>query len=51
MRKNHCERFRISTGVSHRSQSPPITCSLASTVLQEGHQFTGASFFTASPAL
>ncbi len=28
-----------------------MTCSLASTVLQDGHQLTGASFRSARPAL
>src|SRR5680860_805511 len=51
MRKNHWERFLSSTAVPQRSHSPPITCSFESTVLQEGHQLTGASFLTASPAL
>jgi hypothetical protein len=51
MRKNHWLRNLISTAVPHRSHSPPTTCSLASTVLQLGHQLTGASFFSASPAL
>ena len=39
-----------STRVSKwRQQLPSTTCSLASTVWQSGHQFTGASFRTASP--
>ena len=42
IRKNHCSRARFSTGVSHRSHLPPMTCSLASTVRSFGHQFTGA---------
>ena len=49
--KNHWRMCRCSTGVTHRSHSPAITCSLASTVMQEGHQLTGASFCTASPRL
>ena len=44
MRKNHCSSSRCSTMVPHRSQAPPTTCSLASTVLQLGHQFTAAFF-------
>ncbi len=48
--KNHWLRNRVPTGVPQRSHAPAITCSLASTVLQEGHQLTGASFFSASPA-
>ena len=40
-----------STGVLLRSQSPPTTCSLASTVLQSGHQLTAACFLYASPCL
>ena len=51
MRKNHCAMRRCSTGVSQRSHAPAITCSLASTVLHEGHQLTGASLHSASPAL
>ncbi len=48
--KNHCARKRCSTGVPQRSHAPAITCSLASTVLHEGHQLTGASLRSASPA-
>ena len=49
--KNHWAMRRCSTGVPHRSHSPPTTCSFASTVMHEGHQFTGASFRSANPAL
>ncbi len=49
--KNHWLRNLISTAVPQRSHSPPTTCSLASTVLQLGHQLTAASFFSASPPL
>jgi hypothetical protein len=31
---------RRSTALPQRSQSPSITCSFASTVSQDGHQFT-----------
>ena len=41
--KYHCVRSRLMTGVPQRSQQPSTTCSLASTVLQLGHQLTGAS--------
>jgi hypothetical protein len=44
MRKNHCSSSRCSTTVPHRSHAPATTCSLASTVLQLGHQFTAARF-------
>jgi hypothetical protein len=41
IRKNHCSSTRCSTFTSGwRSQKPLMTCSLASTVLQAGHQFT-----------
>ena len=43
MRKNHCSRSRLTTRSPERSQVPSAsTCSLASTVWQPGHQFTGA---------
>ena len=47
IRKNHCSRSRVSTTVSQRSHAPSpssrrSTCSLASTVLQDGHQFAAA---------
>src|SRR6185312_13001022 len=51
IRKNHCSSVRCSTTVSHRSQRPLITCSLASTVLSCGHQLTAAAFLYAFPAL
>ena len=50
-RTNHCGATMYSTGVSQRSQSPAMTCSLARTVMQDGHQLTGASFLSANPAL
>ena len=37
------------TSESHRQQRPSSTCSLASTVWQEGHQFTVAAFRYARP--
>src|SRR5687767_1784821 len=40
MRKNHCSSSRVVTVVPQRQQAPLTTCSLASTVLQLGHQFT-----------
>jgi len=40
VRRNHCSRSRCSTTVSSwRQQQPLMTCSLASTVAQSGHQF------------
>ena len=42
MRKNHCSKSLRVMVVPHRSQLPLITCSLASTVWQEGHHTTGA---------
>ena len=43
MRKNHCSISRFSTRASGwRSQNPSITCSLAMTVAQVGHQLTQA---------
>ena len=51
MRKNHCSRTRCSTLAPHRSHSPAMTCSLASTVLSIGHQLTAAAFLYASPRL
>ncbi len=46
IRKNHCSRSFLMTGVLQRSQtrSSPITCSRASVVLSFGHQSTGAIF-------
>src|SRR4029453_9338957 len=38
--QNHCSSSRISTIESQRQQRPSMTCSLASTVLQLGHQLT-----------
>ena len=49
MRKNHCSRSRLTTGVSHRSQRPAMTCSFARTVSSFGHQFTGAMARYARP--
>src|SRR5713226_314676 len=40
MRKNHCSRSQETTIELQRQQAPSITCSLASTVLQLGHQLT-----------
>src|SRR3954468_12152735 len=40
IRKNHCSSSRIVTVVPQRQHPPLTTCSLASTVLQLGHQFT-----------
>ena len=45
--KNHCSRSRCLTFVSHLSQRSSTTCSFASTVAQEGHQFTAAFFLYA----
>src|SRR3989338_3114624 len=42
--KNHCSRFFCITLWPQRSHWPSITFSLAKTVWQEGHQFTGACF-------
>src|SRR3990170_2034859 len=49
--KNHCSRSFWITSVPHLSHSPLITCSLARTVLQEGHQSTEAFALYAKPAL
>ena len=51
IRKNHCVRSRISTASPERSQRPSTTCSLASTVRQPGHQFTGACLRYGEPLL
>ena len=51
MWKNHWAIRRCATAELHRSHAPPMTCSLASTVMHDGHQLTGASFRSASPAL
>ncbi len=53
VRKYHCSRFFLITGVPQRSQwrSSPHTCSRARVVLQFGHQSTGDSFLYASPCL
>src|SRR3989338_8444415 len=40
--RNHCYRSFCKTTESHLSHFPSMTCSSASTVLQEGHQSTGA---------
>jgi hypothetical protein len=40
IRKYHWVSFFFVTGVSQRSQRPPTTCSLASTVWSCGHQLT-----------
>ena len=37
--------------VPQRSHNPPSTCSLASTVMSVGHQFTAAAFLKARPCL
>jgi hypothetical protein len=50
MRRNHWRMTRSVTGVPQRSQRSPSSCSLASTVRHDGHQTTGASRQTASPA-
>src|SRR3989338_717790 len=52
--RNHCSRSRTSTseGVLWEDalqHLPATTCSLANTVSQDGHQFTGAFFLYASP--
>src|SRR5262245_16579315 len=49
IRKNHCDKSRCVTVVPHRSHAPAITCSLARTVWQEGHQLTAATSFSARP--
>src|SRR5207253_5615352 len=48
---HHCRRNRVSTTVWQRSHLPPSTCSSASTVLHDGHQFTAPSRHSASPCL
>jgi hypothetical protein len=40
IRKNYCSRSRRSTTDPQRQHVPSITCSLARTVLQLGHQLT-----------
>ncbi len=42
--RNHCSRFFLVTTLLQRQHLPSSTCSLASTVSQEGHQLTGAPF-------
>ena len=37
----HCSRSRFSGSVPQRQHLPSVTCSLARTVLQVGHQLTG----------
>src|SRR5262245_12126216 len=49
-RKNHSDSKRRCTVVLHRSHAPTITCSLARTVWQQGHQLNGAISFSASAA-
>jgi hypothetical protein len=49
MRKNHCSRSFSTTSVPQRQQAPSMTCSLASTVWQLGHQFTVERRRYASP--
>ena len=39
--KYHCSRSRFSGSVPQRQHLPSVTCSLARTVLQVGHQLTG----------
>ena len=52
MRKNHWLRSRCVTAAPHLSQWPSsTTCSLARTVLHEGHQLAGAWSRYARPAL
>ena len=41
--KNHCDSLRRSTSAPERQPRPSITCSLASTVMSTGSQFTSAS--------
>ena len=41
--KNHCDSLRRSTIAPERQPRPSITCSLASTVMSTGSQFTSAS--------
>ena len=41
-RNSHWFRSRLETSVEHRSHRPSMTCSLARTVLQDGHQLAGA---------
>src|SRR6266542_83808 len=47
--KNHCSSSRATTVDPHRQHVPSITCSLASTVLQLGHQLTVERRRNASP--
>ena len=48
--KYHCSSSRFSTTLLQRQHTPsPSTCSLASTVAQSGHQFTGELFRSTSP--
>lgn len=49
MRKYHCVRVFFVTWAPQRSQVPPTTCSLASTVWSLGHQFTGDALRYANP--
>ena len=39
---SHWSRSRLETSEEHRSHRPSMTCSLARTVLQDGHQLAGA---------
>ena len=50
MRKNHWTSSRRSTGAPERQPRPSITCSLASTVMSTGSQFTTAALRVTSPA-
>ena len=50
MRKNHCSRSRCSTVAPQRSHAPPMTCSLASTVLQFGTPVDGGPLLVGQPA-
>ena len=48
--KNHWVSSRRSTGAPERQPLPSITCSLASTVMSTGSQFTTAALRVTSPA-
>ena len=48
--KNHCVSSRCSTSAPERQPRPSITCSLASTVMSTGSQFTFDCLRSTSPA-